>query len=110
MISPLPVWLNQKDKSVASALIGDGFEFVGTVQDIEAPDYLTYINGNWSLGCICASNSLIAICDGAVFCLDCVGESDHELRWNSTKKLIRSSLHNYQPSPTRHTQLSLFAA
>lgn len=110
MISASPIWLPQKDKSVASALLSDGFEFIGLLEDVETPDYLELVTGNWSIGSICSTNELIAICDGAVFSLDCHGESDHETRWNATKKLIRSNLRNYQSSPANHTQLTLFAA
>lgn len=105
-----PIWLSPKDKYVMSALLADGFEYLGLLEDVETPDYLELVTGNWSLGSICSVNELVAICDGAVFSLDCRGESDHELRWSNTKKLIRSSLRNYQPSPANHTQLNLFAA
>ncbi|MFM6154265.1 MAG: hypothetical protein ACKPE3_14925, partial [Sphaerospermopsis kisseleviana] len=84
-----PCWFSLKNSYVASALLSDGFEFVGLLEDVETPDYLELVTGNWSLGSICSTNELIAICDGAIFGLDCVGESDHELRWNITKKLIR---------------------
>ncbi|AFZ61436.1 hypothetical protein H6G54_28500 [Anabaena cylindrica FACHB-243] len=110
MISTLPIWFNQIDKSVAAALIGDGFEFVGLLEDIETPDYLEVVTGSWSLGSICSTNELIVLSNGAVFSLDCDGESLLELRWNNTKKLIREKLRDYQLLPTNHTQLHLFAA
>lgn len=106
----LPCWFSPKDSYVASALLSDGFEFIGLLEDVETPDYLEVITGNWSLGSICSVNELVAICDGAVFSLDCVGEADHELRWSNTKKLIRQKLRTYKPSPDNHTQLSLFVA
>ncbi|MFM7372319.1 MAG: hypothetical protein ACKO2Z_31945, partial [Sphaerospermopsis kisseleviana] len=106
----LPCWFSHKDSYIVSALIADGFEFVGLLEDVETPDYLELVTGNWSIGSICSTNELIAICDGAVFILDCVGEADYELRWNITKKLIRQKLRAYKPSPDTHTQLSLFVA
>ncbi|MFM6139932.1 MAG: hypothetical protein ACKPCP_38330, partial [Sphaerospermopsis kisseleviana] len=86
-----PCWFSAKNNYIVSALIADGFEFVGLLEDVK-PDYLELVTGNWSLCAICSTNSLVAICNGAVFSLDCVGESDHELRWNNTKKLIRKKL------------------
>ncbi|MFM6005773.1 MAG: hypothetical protein ACKPB7_21330 [Sphaerospermopsis kisseleviana] len=105
----LPCWFSVRDNYVMSALLADGFEYLGLLEDVE-PDYLELVKGNWSLGSICSANELIAICDGAVFILDCVGEADHELRWNNTKKLIRKKLKTYKPLPATHTQLSLFVA
>ncbi|MBD2296995.1 hypothetical protein H6G06_26850, partial [Anabaena sphaerica FACHB-251] len=63
----LPCWFSPKDSYVASALLSDGFEFSGLLEDVETPDYLEVITGNWSLGSICSVNELVAICDGAVF-------------------------------------------
>ncbi|MFM6151888.1 MAG: hypothetical protein ACKPE3_02650, partial [Sphaerospermopsis kisseleviana] len=51
-----------------------------------------------------ATNELVAICEDAVFVLECVGEADYELRWNINKKLIRQKLRAYKPSPDTHTQ------
>ncbi|MFM7405907.1 MAG: hypothetical protein ACKO3K_04370 [Cuspidothrix sp.] len=99
-----PCWFSVRDNYVASALIADGFEYLGLLEDVEL-DYLEPVTGNWSLGSICSTNELIAICDGAVFILDCVGEADHELRWCNTKKLIRKKLKTYKPLPATHTQL-----
>jgi hypothetical protein len=79
------------------------------LEDCPTPDYLEVVSGQWSIGCICATNELITLCDGAVFSLDCDGESLLEMRWNSTKKLIRHSLKTYTPT-INHTQLELFAA
>jgi hypothetical protein len=107
--SALPCWFSPKDSYVTSALLLDGFEFLGLLEDSETPDYLEVIMGNWSLGSICSKNELIAICDGAVFVFDCDGESLLELRWNTTKKLIKQALRSYQPT-RNHTQLELFVA
>ncbi|MFM6136555.1 MAG: hypothetical protein ACKPCP_20795, partial [Sphaerospermopsis kisseleviana] len=88
----LPCWFSAKNNYVASALIADGFEYLGLLEDVE-PDYLELVAGSWAIGSICSTNELIAVCEDAVFSLDCVvGESDHELRWNITKKLIRQKL------------------
>ncbi|MGM3309816.1 hypothetical protein ACSQ6I_28240 [Anabaena sp. WFMT] len=108
--SALPCWFDAKNTYVTTALIADGFDYVGLLEDVATPDYLEVVMGNWSLGSICSVNELVAICDGAVFSLDCVGEADHELRWSNTKKLIRQKLRTYKPSPANHTQLSLFVA
>jgi hypothetical protein len=107
--SALPCWFDAKNTYLAAALIADGFEYVGLLEDIPTPDYLEVVMGNWSVGSICCTNSLIVICDGAVFSFDCDAESLLELRWNSTKKLIRHSLKTYTPTIT-HKQLELFAA
>jgi hypothetical protein len=107
--SALPCWFNAQNIYVAAALIADGFEYLGLLEDVSTPDYLEVVIGNWSLGCICCTNSLIAICDGAVFSFDCDRESLLELRWGNTKKLIRHSLKTYTPTIT-HKQLELFAA
>lgn len=92
-----------------SALLADGFEYLGLLEDVTTPDYLELVLGGWSVGSICSTNELIAICDGAVFSLDCEGESLLELRWGNTKKQIRQKLKSYQPE-SNHTQLELFAA
>ncbi|MBD2667269.1 hypothetical protein [Richelia sinica] len=106
----LPCWFLEKDNYVMSALIADGFEYLGMLEDITPPDYLQVVMGNWSLGSICPTNELIALCDGAIFGINCVGEADYELRWSSTKKLLMSKLRTYQASPANYTQLSLFVA
>ncbi|MFM6006561.1 MAG: hypothetical protein ACKPA7_22805, partial [Sphaerospermopsis kisseleviana] len=43
---------------VASALIADGFEYLGLLEDVEL-DYLEPVTGNWSLGSICSTNELV---------------------------------------------------
>ncbi|MFM6137743.1 MAG: hypothetical protein ACKPCP_26985, partial [Sphaerospermopsis kisseleviana] len=54
----LPCWFSHKDSYIASALIADGFEYLGLLEDVK-PDYLELVTGNWSLGAICSTNSLV---------------------------------------------------
>jgi hypothetical protein len=77
--------------NVIDALTRDGFEFIGAINDLDL-DYFELIEGDWYLGVICSENLLIAFSSSIGWGLDCIGESDTETRWNSSKKLIRQSL------------------
>ena len=77
--------------SVIGALLAARFEYLGMIDDNE-PDYMELIEDNWYLGVICCENLLIAINNSEVWGLNCIGESDTETRWNTTKKLIRTAL------------------
>lgn len=59
--SACPCWFNAQNAYVAAALIADGFDYVGLLDDIPTPDYLEVVIGNWSVQYICCTNSLIGI-------------------------------------------------
>ncbi len=42
----LPCWFSAKDNYVMSALIADGFEYLGLLEDVETPDYLELVIGH----------------------------------------------------------------
>ncbi len=109
MLSQLPCWFDAKNTCVATVLLSEGFIYEGLLEPSLELDYQEAITNGWIIGSICADNSLIVICDGAMFSFNCVGESDTENRWQFTKRLIKQAFKTYQPE-TKYTQLELFAA
>ncbi|MEA5551779.1 hypothetical protein VB713_12430 [Anabaena cylindrica UHCC 0172] len=105
----LPCWFNAQNIHVATALLNQGFTYTGLLEDNDESDYTEKIIGAWAISSRCSDNCLLAVCDGAVFTLDLDGESLLELRWSSTRKLLRKTWKNYAPI-INHTQLELFAA
>ncbi|MEA5516566.1 hypothetical protein [Nodularia sp. UHCC 0506] len=106
--SPLPCWLDAKNTTVAIALIESGFGYEGTLEGDDI-DYLKTVASGWDIGNRSWDNSIVVIFDEAVFSFNCHGESDLELRWEQTQKLIKSTLRDYRPQ-INHNQLELFAA
>lgn len=68
-MTKLPIWLNGRDRAVASALLSDGFSYCGNADDFCESPGLESI-GNWQVGGTYQAPGFDAVCDGALFCKD----------------------------------------